>query len=60
MKQFHVKDEDKPYTDKEIKRLVHLEIMKESFFCAYSSPVILIRKKAPMLNMCYRFYVFQS
>ena len=37
---FHAKEEDKAILDKEIKRLCHLEILKEGF-SDYSSPVML-------------------
>ena len=41
---FHAKEEDKAILDKEMKRLGYLGILKEGF-SAYSSPVMLIRKK---------------
>ena len=40
----HVKEEDKTFIDKEMKRLCCLGILKEGF-SAYSSPVMLIRRK---------------
>ena len=42
---YHVKEEDKKILDKEMKRLCHLGISKEGF-TAYSSPVMLISRKA--------------
>ena len=41
---YHVKEEDKTFIDKEMKRLCYLEILKEGF-SAYSSPVMLISRK---------------
>ena len=41
---YHVKEEDIKILDKEIKRLCYLGILKEGF-SAYSSPVMLIRRK---------------
>ena len=41
---YHVKEEDKALIDKEIMRLCYLGILKEGF-SAYSSPVMLIRRK---------------
>ena len=41
---YHVKEEDKPLIDKEMKRLCYLGILKEDFL-AYSSPVMLISRK---------------
>ena len=41
---YHVREEDKAITDKEMKRLCYLGISKEGFL-AYSSPVILISRK---------------
>ena len=40
---YHVKEEDKNITDKEVKRLCCLGILKG--FSAYSSPVMLISRK---------------
>ena len=40
----HVKEEDKNFVDKEMKRLCYLGILKEAF-SAYSSPVMLISRK---------------
>ena len=40
----HVKEEDKNFIDKEIKRLCYLGILKEGF-SAYSSPLLLISRK---------------
>ena len=40
----HVKEEDKKFIDKEMKRLCHSGILKEGF-SAYSSPVMLISRK---------------
>ena len=44
---FHVKEEDKNFIDKEMKRLYYLGILAEGF-SAYSSPVMLIRRKVTM------------
>ena len=41
---YHVKEEDKKISDKEMKRLCYLGILKEGF-SAYSSPVMLISRK---------------
>ena len=41
---YHVKEEDKALTDKEMKHLCYLGILKEGF-SAYSSPVMLISRK---------------
>ena len=41
---YDVREEDKAITDKEIKRLCYLSILKEGFL-AYSSPVMLISRK---------------
>ena len=41
---YHVREEDKVFTDKEMKRLCYMGILKEGFL-AYSSPVLLISRK---------------
>ena len=41
---YHVREEDKVVTDKEMKRLCYMGILKEGF-SAYSSPVMLISRK---------------
>ena len=41
---YHVREEDKVVIDKEMKRLCYMGIVKEGFL-AYSSPVMLIRRK---------------
>ena len=41
---YHVREEDKPFIDKEMKRLCYMGILKEGF-SAYSSPVMLISRK---------------
>ena len=41
---YHVTEEDKPFIDKEMKRLSYMGILKEGF-SAYSSPVMLISRK---------------
>ena len=41
---YHVKEEDKRISDKEMKRLCYLGILKEGF-SAYSNPVMLISRK---------------
>ena len=41
---YHVRDEDKAFIEKEMKRLCYMGILKE-WFSAYSSPVMLISKK---------------
>ena len=41
---YHVREEDKTFTDKEMKWLCHIGILKEGF-SAYSSPVMLISRK---------------
>ena len=41
---YHVKEEDKAFIDKEMKRLCYMGILKEEF-SAYSSPVMLISRK---------------
>ena len=41
---YHVKEEDRMVLDKEMRRLCYLGILKEGFL-AYSSPVMLIRRK---------------
>ena len=42
---YHVKEEDKTFIDKEMKRLCYLGILKEGF-SAYSSQVMLVSRKA--------------
>ena len=44
MRPYHVKEEDKNFIDKEMKRLCYLEILKEGF-SAYSSLVMPIGRK---------------
>ena len=44
IRQYHVSEEDKAIIDKEMKRLCYMGILKEGFL-AYSSPVMLIRRK---------------
>ena len=41
---YHVREEDKAFIDKEMKRLCYIGILKEGF-SAYSSPVMLISRK---------------
>ena len=41
---YHVKEEDKAFIEKEIKKLCYMGILKEGFL-AYSSPVMLISRK---------------
>ena len=41
---YHVREEDKAFIDKEMKRLCYMSILKEGF-SAYSSPVMLISRK---------------
>ena len=41
---YHVREEDKVFMDKEMKRLCYMGILKEGFL-AYSSPVMLISRK---------------
>ena len=41
---YHVKEEDKTFIDKEMKRLCYLGILKEGF-SPYSSPVMVISRK---------------
>ena len=41
---YHIKEEDKAFIDKEMKRLCYMGILKERF-SAYSSPVMLISRK---------------
>ena len=41
---YHVREEDKTFIDKEMKRLCYMGILKEEF-SAYSSPVMLISRK---------------
>ena len=41
---YHVREEDKAFIDKKMKRLCYLGILKEGF-SAYSSPVMLISRK---------------
>ena len=41
---YHIKEEDKTFIDKEMKRLCYLGILKEGF-SAYSSPVMFINRK---------------
>ena len=41
---YHVREEDKAFIDKEMKRLCYMGILKEGFL-AYSSPVMLISRK---------------
>ena len=41
---YHVKEEDKAFTDKEMNQLCYMGILKEGF-SAYSSPVMLISRK---------------
>ena len=45
IRSYHVKEEDKIFIDNEMKRLCYLGILKEGF-SAYSSPVMLISRKA--------------
>ena len=42
---YHVKEENKNFIDKEMRHLCYLGILKEGF-SAYSSPVMLISRKA--------------
>ena len=44
IRQYQVKEEDKNFIDKKMKRLCYLGILKEGF-SAYSSPVMLISRK---------------
>ena len=44
IRQYHVREEDKALTDKEMKWLCYMGITKEGF-SAYSSPVMLISRK---------------
>ena len=44
IRQFHAREEDKAILDKEMKIFCYLGILKEGF-SAYSSPVMLIRRK---------------
>ena len=44
IRQYHVKEEDKGFIDKEMKQLCYMGILKEGF-SAYSSPVMLISRK---------------
>ena len=44
---YHVREEDKAFTDKEMKQLCYMGILKEGF-SAYSSPVMLISRKLTM------------
>ena len=48
---YHVKEEDKKVLDKEIKRLVHLGILKEGLL-AYSRPVLFISRKVTQDKRC--------
>ena len=41
---YHVREEDKPFIDKEMKQLCYMGILKGGF-SAYSSPVMLISRK---------------
>ena len=41
---YHVREEDKAFIDKEMKRLCYMGILKEGF-SAYSSPVMLISRR---------------
>ena len=41
---YHVREEEKAFIDKEMKRLCYIGILKEGF-SAYSSPVMLISRK---------------
>ena len=41
---YHVKEEDKTFTDKEMKHICYLLILKEGF-SAHSSPIMLISRK---------------
>ena len=43
IRQYHVRDEDKAFIDKEMKWLCYMGILKEGF-SAYSSPVMLISR----------------
>ena len=44
IRQYHVREEDKAFIDKEMKGLCYMGILKEGF-SAYSSPVMLISRK---------------
>ena len=44
MRPYHVREEDKPFIDKEMKQLCYMGILMEGF-SAYSSPVMLISRK---------------
>ena len=44
LRPYHVREEDKAYIDKEMKQLCYMGILKKGF-SAYSSPVMLIRRK---------------
>ena len=41
IRSYHIREEDKEFIDKEMKRLCYMGILKEGF-SAYSSPVMLI------------------
>ena len=55
---YHVNKEDKIFTDKEMKHLCYLGILKEGFL-AYSTPVILISRKATQDKSGNRFQTFK-
>ena len=44
IRSYHVREEDKAFIDKEMKRLCYMGILKEEF-SAYTSPVMLISRK---------------
>ena len=44
LRPYHVREEDKAFIDKEMKRLCYMGILKEGF-SGYSSPVMLISRK---------------
>ena len=46
---YHVKEEYKNFIDKEMKHLCHFCILKEGF-SAYSSPVMLLVERLPMIK----------
>ena len=44
IKMYHVREEDRVFIDKEMKRLCYMGILKEGF-SAYSNPIMLISRK---------------
>ena len=54
IRSYYLREEDKAFIDKEMKRLCYMDILKEGF-SAYSSPVMLISRKLTKDESSNRF-----